>query len=71
MMQWEYRKIDLNNTPRMTDDVDMLIDAGKDRWELVGITTNNIAYLKRPLEDAAAPAATVRRKAATPRTAKA
>ena len=34
----------------------MLIDAGRDGWELVGVTTNNIAYLKRQLEAPAAPA---------------
>ena len=36
----------------------MLNAAGADGWELVGITTNNIAYLKRELEELApAPAA--------------
>ena len=38
MPQWEYRKIDLNDAPRKVDDIDMLIDAGKDGWELVGVT---------------------------------
>ena len=64
MTRWEYRKIDLNDAPRKADDIDMLIDAGKDGWELVGVTTNNIAYLKRQLEDPAAPA-TVRRRASS------
>jgi len=41
MMRWEYRKIDLNDVPRRVDDIDVLIDAGKDGWELVGVTTNN------------------------------
>ena len=70
MMQWEYRKIDLNDAPRRVDDIDMLIDAGKDGWELVGVTTNNIAYLKRQLEDPAAPP-TVRRRAASSRVSEA
>jgi len=70
MAQWEYSKIDLNNVPAKASDLDALDDAGKDGWELVGITANNIAYLKRTLQDpmsasrprAKAPA---RRKAAT------
>jgi len=48
---WEYTKIDLNNVPRKTDDIDLLNGAGSDRWELVGITTNNIAFLKRLIEE--------------------
>ena len=51
MPQWEYRKIDLNNVPAKASDLDALDDAGKDGWELVGITANNVAYLKRMLED--------------------
>jgi hypothetical protein len=70
MPQWEYSKIDLNNVPAKASDLDTLDDAGKDGWELVGITANNVAYLKRVLGDpmiasrppAKAPA---RRKAAT------
>jgi hypothetical protein len=31
MPQWDYRKIDLNNVPRKTDDVDLLNDAGEQR----------------------------------------
>jgi hypothetical protein len=70
MPQWEYSKIDLNQVPAKASDLDALDDAGKDGWELVGITANNVAYLKRMLEDpvtgsrsrAKAPA---RRKAAT------
>jgi hypothetical protein len=70
MPQWEYSKIDLNNVPVKASDLDALDDAGKEGWELVGITANNVAYLKRMLENpstaspprAKAPA---RRKAAT------
>lgn len=74
MPQWEYNKIDLSNVSARSDDVDLLDDAGKDGWELVGITSNNVAYLKRmtnppaatvaPAEAPAKPVVT-RRKAAT------
>jgi hypothetical protein len=55
MPQWEYRKIDLNNVPAKSSDLDVLDDAGKDGWELVGITANNVAYLRRQVEDPNAP----------------
>jgi len=45
--EWEYRKIDLNQVPRKTDEVDVLCDAGEEGWELVAILQNNVAYLKR------------------------
>jgi hypothetical protein len=51
MPQWEYRKINLNEVPRKTDDVDLLNGAGKQGWELFGVTANNVAYLKRPLAE--------------------
>jgi DNA-binding protein H-NS len=44
---WEYRKIVLNEHHRKGDDIDLLCELGADRWELVTITPNNIAYLKR------------------------
>ena len=47
MPQWEYSKIDLSNLPPRIDDVDLLDDAGREGWELVGIAANNFAYLKR------------------------
>ena len=47
MAEWEYRKIDLNQVPRKTDEVDVLCDAGEEGWELVTILQNNVAYLKR------------------------
>jgi len=70
MPQWEYSKIDLNNVPVKSSELDTLDDAGKDGWELVGITANNCAYLKRAVEDPTAVApprakAPARRKAAT------
>jgi DNA repair photolyase len=66
MSQWEHHKIDLNNVPRKTDDIDLLNDAGDQGWELVTITTNSMAYFKRQLEDPA-PVPAARRKAATSR----
>ena len=51
MPQWEYSKVDLNNVPAKSSDLDALDEAGKDGWELVAITANNVAYFKRALED--------------------
>ncbi len=63
--EWEYSRINLNEVPRRTDDIDLLNDAGKEGWELVTITTNNIAFLKRQIgEPARVP---MRRKAAVAR----
>jgi hypothetical protein len=47
MQQWEYMKIDLNSASARRDDIEFLTDAGNEGWELVTITVNNIAYLKR------------------------
>ena len=47
MTEWKYRKIDLNQLPRKTDEIYALCDAGEERWELVAILANNVAYLKR------------------------
>jgi hypothetical protein len=47
MPEWEYRKVDLNDPPREETDLDLLDKAGGEGWELVVITINNIAYLKR------------------------
>lgn len=73
MPHWEYRKIDLGGAPVKNCDIDLLDDAGRDGWELVGITINGMAFLKRLLPDAA-PAATAaksraKRPAATSPTA--
>lgn len=51
IVEWEYRKINLNEVPRRSDDIDVLCDAGEHRWELVAILPNNIAYLKRAVEE--------------------
>jgi len=73
MPQWEYNKLDLNNVPPRSSEIDLLDDAGRNGWELIRITANNLAYLKRAVEDDVAPGApprakpiTVRRKTATP-----
>jgi hypothetical protein len=48
MLAWEYRKIDLADPKHMTsDDIELLTAAGEEGWEVVHITANNIAYLKR------------------------
>jgi hypothetical protein len=47
MAEWEYISINLNDLPRSSDEIDLLNDAGHEGWELVVITSNNIAYLKR------------------------
>ena len=68
MPQWDYRKISLNDVPRKTEDIDLLNDAGRDGWELVSITPNNFAYIKRAVEtsttaqEAPATARSARRK---------
>jgi hypothetical protein len=46
MPQWEYRAILLNALPQEKK-LDVLNDAGEDGWELVSITTDDVAYLKR------------------------
>ena len=73
MPGWEYTKRDLNNATPRSDDIDLLNEVGRDGWELVTITANNLAYLKRPLETTAAPAeppqrTATRRRTVTPRT---
>ena len=49
MPEWEYRKIDLGDLARNTSDLDLLDKAGEEGWELVVITSNNIAYFKRQI----------------------
>jgi hypothetical protein len=51
--EWEYSRINLNEVPRRADDIDALNDAGKEGWELVAITTNNVAFLRRPIGEPA------------------
>jgi hypothetical protein len=52
--EWEYLRIDLNQRRPREDELDLLNRAGAEGWELVSINTTNIAYLKRPVEEAAA-----------------
>jgi hypothetical protein len=69
MTQWEYRKIDLSGINPKLDDIELLNGAGQQGWELLTITANNFAYLKRPVQVAAAQTAstpTPRRGAARP-----
>ena len=53
MPEWEYRKIDLNVHRPQGDELELLNTAGAGGWELVGIASNNIAYLKREVEEIA------------------
>jgi hypothetical protein len=53
MPEWKYRKIALNFHGPQGDELDLLNAAGADGWELVGITSNNMAYLKREVAEAA------------------
>jgi hypothetical protein len=66
MQQWEYKKIDLNDVPRKTGDIDLLNDVGKDGWELVALTPNNVAILKREVSRPE-PAKSTSRRATTSR----
>ena len=68
MHQWEYQKLNLNDLPRKADDIDLLNDAGKDGWDLVAITANSVAILKREVPQTAPSKSTVRR-ARTPASA--
>src|SRR5262245_942766 len=52
MIEWEYRKIDLNQVGPRRDELDLLNAAGREGWELVGISVTNVAYLKRRTGDA-------------------
>jgi hypothetical protein len=63
MPQWQYCAIYLNDAPRGSDAIDILNDAGGEGWELIGITANNIAYMKRQL--AAPTQGSLRRKPTT------
>jgi hypothetical protein len=49
MPKWEYTIISLNDLPFKPGVIEVLNDAGKEGWELVAITLNDIAYLKRQI----------------------
>jgi hypothetical protein len=63
MPQWEYCKIDLNDLAGKIEDIDLLNDAGVAGWELVSITLNSVAFLKRLVPQSAAVKSTSRRAA--------
>jgi hypothetical protein len=67
MPQWEYLRLDLSDTPRRGEEVDVLNNAGREGWELVTITNNGIAILKREIA-LTQPKKTGRRKAPDPTT---
>jgi hypothetical protein len=48
---WRYLTIDLASLPAGVADVDQLNEVGRQSWELVSITPNGIAYLRRPIEE--------------------
>ena len=64
MSQWEYRGIDLNDHGHKSNEIELLRDAGEEGWELVAITANQIAYLKRQVGAPTSPGR--RRKSAPP-----
>jgi hypothetical protein len=49
MLEWEYISISLNDLPLKPGVIAVLCDAGRAGWELVTISPNNIAYLKRQI----------------------
>ena len=63
MHQWEYLRLDLNDIPRRGDETVALNKAGAEGWELVAVTCNGLAILKREISQ---PAKVGRRKPADP-----
>ena len=68
MRTWRYKKVNLNERPPKWDEVDVLNREGKNGWELVEISRNNIALLKCAIDEPAPapapePAATAKRSA--------
>jgi len=63
MPDWQYRKLHLNQHGPRGDELDMLNAAGSQGWELVSITSNNVAYLKREIVDFAEPQTATRHRA--------
>jgi hypothetical protein len=47
VQHWEYRKLELSSLPAKSTEEAALNEAGKDGWQLVSITSNNVAYFKR------------------------
>jgi hypothetical protein len=63
MRQWEYLRLDLSDAPRRGAEIDVLNRAGGEGWELVTVTSNGIAILKR---ESGQQAKSGRRKAVDP-----
>ena len=61
MPQWEYEVLDLNEIPKRTSLLDVLNDAGSRGWELVSISSLNIAVLKRQIAPPPPPPAETRK----------
>ena len=53
-LAWEYCKINLTASNHGMDDIQVLNATGEQGWELVHISTEHVAYLKRPIEPARA-----------------
>jgi hypothetical protein len=51
MRGWQYLTIDLADVAVGNHEVDKLNAAGTQGWELMRIASNNMAYMKRPLEE--------------------
>ena len=51
MLPWEYTKINLNDALRQTEAFDLLNVSGEQGWEQIVSSPNNIAYLKRAIEE--------------------
>jgi hypothetical protein len=66
MRIWEYLRLDLNDAPRRGNEMVPLNRAGGEGWELVTVTCNGLAILKREI---AQPAKVGRRKAPEPTSA--
>jgi len=47
MPEWEYTTINLSDVPIKILVDDVLNNVGEEGWELIAITANHIAYLKR------------------------
>jgi hypothetical protein len=50
-LQWQYRTVDLNDLPPRVRELEILNATGNVGWELVVITANRIAFLKRQIDD--------------------
>jgi hypothetical protein len=53
MPRWEHRAINLADLPPKRDDVALLDEARAKGWELVTITVNRTAFLRRPMTEIA------------------